>query len=96
MLQFCYCPALLAVYPLIVPKIADITILYSLKVLKTFNPPLDHKRKLIKVTRNTLRIHFQRPHWSRILFPKLHTLGDGNIIIFNPIRFLYTFNKLST
>ena len=34
MLQFCYSPTLMAVYPLIVPEIADVTILYYRKVLK--------------------------------------------------------------
>ena len=58
MLQFCCSPALPAIYPLLVSKIAGAIILYSHKVSKLLIVTSNHKRKFTKVTINTLRIHF--------------------------------------
>ena len=45
-------------FPFFVPKIADTIILYSRKVLKTFNCHLNHNREFTMITGNTLRDHF--------------------------------------
>ena len=64
--QFYYNPALLF-YPLLVPEIADTTILYSHKVIKTFNCYFNHKCKFTEVTWNTSHVYFDRPYWNRTL-----------------------------
>ena len=63
------------IYPFLVLEIAGTTILYSHKVLITFNHHLNHKHKFLKVARNTLYVHLDRPYCSKILSPILCTIA---------------------
>ena len=45
-------------FPFFAPKIADAIILYSCKVLKTFNRHLYHNREFTMITGKTLHNHF--------------------------------------
>ena len=46
------------IHPILASRIADVTILCSCKVLKTFNHPLNHMRKFTILTRKILHDHF--------------------------------------
>ena len=45
-------------FPFFAPKIADTIILYSRKVLKTFNRHLNHNHEFTMITGKTLRDYF--------------------------------------
>ena len=60
------------IYPFLAPRIADTTILYSQKVLKTFNLYFNHKHKFTIITGKIRHDRFDSIYESSILF--LHCL----------------------
>ena len=56
------------IYGFLAPRITDVTILYSCKVLKTFNCHLSHKNKFTIITENALCNHFDSIYGSSTLF----------------------------
>ena len=55
-------------------------LLYSHKVLKTFNCHLNHKHKFTKVIGNTLCINFDRLYWNRTKFKILYTVQRESLV----------------
>ena len=64
------------IYPFLVPKIADVIILFSCKVIKTFNYHLNHKCKYTRATRKTIRDHFDSTYRSLTLSSPIYILNN--------------------